>query len=75
MSDSTLIMTYYSNSTQLWLMELYSERAVPNFKIQKTVIRMIIMGCKSRTPCRNFFKKLEILPLKSQYIFFLFYFW
>jgi len=48
-------------------MELYLGGTLPIFKIQKRAIR--IMGCKSRAPCRNFFKKLEILPLKSQYIF------
>jgi len=38
------------------------------FKIQKRMIR-IIMNVDSRTSCRNLFKQLNILPLKSQYIF------
>jgi hypothetical protein len=25
-------------------------------------------GCENRVPCRNLFKKLQILPLKSQYM-------
>jgi hypothetical protein len=28
----------------------------------------IMMGCNSRVPCRNLFRKLEILPLATQYI-------
>jgi hypothetical protein len=37
------------------------------FKIQKRIIRIMI-GCNSRVSCRNLFRKLEILPLASQYI-------
>jgi len=39
-------------------------------KIQKKVIR-IITNSRARDSCRELFKKLEILPLHSQYIFFL----
>jgi hypothetical protein len=52
-------------------MELYFGVALPivkNFQDTKGKIR-IIMGCNSRDSCSNLFKKLEILPLKSQYIF------
>ena len=38
------------------------------FKIQKRVIR-IITNSRARDSCRILFKKLEILPLYSQYIF------
>jgi len=38
------------------------------FKIQKRVIR-IITNSRMRDSCRELFKKLEILPLFSQYIF------
>ena len=38
------------------------------FKIQKSVIR-IITNSRARDSCRELFKKLEILPLYSQYIF------
>jgi len=38
------------------------------FKIQKRVIR-IITNSSTRDSCRELFKKLEILPLCSQYIF------
>jgi hypothetical protein len=37
-------------------------------KLQKRVIR-IMMGCGYRESCRDLFKELNILPLKSQYIF------
>ena len=38
------------------------------FKIQKKVIR-IITNSRARDSCRELFKKFEILPLYSQYIF------
>jgi hypothetical protein len=38
------------------------------FKLQKRVVR-IMMGRGSRESCRGLFKELNILPLKSQYIF------
>jgi hypothetical protein len=38
------------------------------FKIQKRVIR-IITNPRARDSCRRLFKKLEILPLHSQYTF------
>jgi hypothetical protein len=37
------------------------------FRIQKNIIR-IMLGCRRRYSCRNIFRKLEILPLASQYI-------
>ena len=36
------------------------------FKIKKKAIR-IIEGCGNSVSCRNLFKKLQILPLESQY--------
>jgi hypothetical protein len=38
------------------------------FKIQKRVVR-IIMSAGRRDSCRVIFKKLNVLPLQSQYIF------
>jgi hypothetical protein len=38
------------------------------FKIQERIIR-IIMNATYRKPCRQLFKNLKILHLKSQYIF------
>jgi hypothetical protein len=40
------------------------------FRIQKKIIR-IMLGCRRRDSCRNLFRKLEILPLASQYILYL----
>jgi len=37
------------------------------FRIQKKAIR-IMEGCGNRVLCRNLFKKLQILPLTSQYV-------
>ena len=45
--------------------QLYSEKL---FKIQKKAIR-IITNSRPRDSCRELFKRLEILPLYSQYIF------
>jgi hypothetical protein len=40
------------------------------FKLQNRVVR-VIMGCSYRESCRDLFKELNILPLKSQYLLFL----
>jgi hypothetical protein len=48
-----------------WGNQLYSDKI---FKIQKRAIR-IITNSRMRDPYRELFKKLEILPLYSQYIF------
>ena len=37
------------------------------FRLQKWTIR-IIVGFRSRDSCREYFKKLKILPLQSQYM-------
>jgi hypothetical protein len=44
--------------------------SVKIFKLQKRIIR-IMMGYKRNQSCRELFVKLGILPLQSQYIFFL----
>jgi hypothetical protein len=38
------------------------------FKLQKRVIRCIV-GCNSHESCRDYFREMRILPLKSQYIY------
>jgi hypothetical protein len=43
-----------------------SHSSIP-FRIQKKTI-IIMGGCGNRVSCRNLFKKLQILPLTSQYI-------
>ena len=49
----------------MWGNQPYSEKI---FKIQRRVFR-IITNSRMRNSCRELFKKLEILPLYSQYIF------
>jgi hypothetical protein len=45
-----------------------SAQSIAIFKAHKKVIR-VMMGCRSRNLCTNLFKILNILPLKSQYMF------
>jgi len=70
MSPETLRMVYfaYIHSIMSYGIILggnqpYSDKI---FKIQKRVIR-IITNSRMRDSCRELFKKLEILPLYSQY--------
>ena len=44
-----------------------SSHSVKIFRMQKKIIRIMI-DCKSRVSCMNVFRRLEILPLVSQYI-------
>ena len=62
------IMTY---SIILWGNSSYSSNI---FKIQKRIIRVVMNSC-SRDFCWVLFKKLNILPLQSQYIFSLLLLW
>jgi len=72
MSLSTMIMTYYSLFLSIMIYRIMfwgnSSLSQKSFKIQKTAIR-IIMRRKELDTCRNIFKKLKILPLKTKYIF------
>ena len=45
-----------------------SPHAETVFRMQKRVIRLM-KSCNYRESCRDFFKELKILTLKSQYIF------
>jgi hypothetical protein len=72
MSTVTLRMVYFayvhsvmSYGIIFWGNQPHSEKI---FKIQKRVIR-IITNSRMRDSCRELFKRLEILPLYSQYIF------
>jgi hypothetical protein len=56
---TSLIFTLLSN------MEPNSRKI---FTLQKKIIRIMI-GTHPRTSCRRLFKKLEILPVQSQYIY------
>jgi hypothetical protein len=72
MSVNTLKIVYYSYIHSVmnfglifWGNSLHAEMV---FRIKKRVIHLM-MGCYYRESCRDFFKELKILPLKSQYIF------
>jgi len=72
MYPETLRMVYFayihsimSYKIIFWGNQPYSDKS---FKIQKRVIR-IITNSRMRDSCRELFKKLEILPIHSQYIF------
>jgi hypothetical protein len=72
MSQETLRMVYFAYIHSIMSYGIifggnqpYSEKI---FKIQKRVFRIII-NSRTRDSCRELFKKLEILPLYSQYIF------
>jgi hypothetical protein len=72
MSPETLRMVYFayvhsimSYGITFWGNQPYSDKIC---KIKKRAIR-IITNSRMRDPCRELFKKLEILPLYSQYIF------
>jgi hypothetical protein len=72
MSFSSLIMIYYSlfHSVLAYGILFWgiSSSSLKLFKLQKRVVR-IMTDQGNRTSCRELFKKLEISPLKSQYIF------
>jgi hypothetical protein len=72
MSDSALKIVYHSLfhsimsfGTMFWGNSSHSNTI---FKMQKRMIK-IMMGCSNTDSCTDLFKKLKILPLKSQYIF------
>jgi hypothetical protein len=48
-----------------WDNSSHAERV---FKLQKRVIRLI-KGCGYRDSCREHFRDMNILPLRSQYIY------
>jgi hypothetical protein len=47
-----------------------SYHSITAFKLQKKIIK-IMMGIRGRESCREYFRKLKILPLQSQYIYLL----
>ena len=72
MSQDTLRKIYFSYFHSIllcgiifWGNSAYSSNI---FKIQKRII-IVIMNARNRDCCHQLFKKLKILPLKSQYIF------
>jgi hypothetical protein len=71
-SLNTLKTIYYSyfNSVIRYGLPFWgnSPHSIKIFRIQKRIIRVMV-GCKSRVSCRNLFRRVEILPFLSQYIF------
>ena len=72
MSEDTLRSIYFSHFHSILSYGVifwgYSAQCSNIFKIQRRIIR-IIMNARNRDSCRHLFKNLNILPLKSQYIF------
>jgi hypothetical protein len=72
MSQETLRMVYFAYVHSIMSYRIIFGGNQPHsekiFKIQKRVIR-IITNSRARDSCRELFKKLEILPLYSQYVF------
>ena len=76
MSLNTLKVVYYSyfNSVVInYGLPFWGNSAhiIQIFRMQNNIVR-IMLGCKRRVSGRNLFMKLKILPLASQFIFFLY---
>jgi hypothetical protein len=63
-----VIIRIESTCSSLWFSGEIHHSTLVIFKIQKRIIQ-ILPKSKSRDSCRQLFKRLEILPLQSQYIF------
>jgi hypothetical protein len=72
MPINTMKTIYYSCFNTIMSYGLFLWENLPHtlkiFRMQKMIIR-IMTSCNNRASCRNLFRKLEILPLASQYIF------
>jgi hypothetical protein len=72
MSIITLKNVYYSYFHSIMTYGLIYWGHLPHadkiFKMQKRVIRFM-KGCGYTESCREFFKEIKILPLKSQYVY------
>ena len=72
MSESALKMVYHSlfHSVLSYGVICWgnSSQSITIYKIEEKVIR-VMLWCRNRNSCKNVFKILNILPLKSQYIF------
>ena len=71
LSQDSLRMVYYSyfHSIMTYRLIFWGNSHYSNiiFRLQKIIIR-IIVGIRGRDACSEYFKKLKILPLQSQYI-------
>ena len=74
MSQKNLKIVYYiyfhSIMNYRLLFQGHSTISAKIFRLQKNIMK-IILGHRSRGSCRNLFIKLKILPLPSQYLFYL----
>jgi hypothetical protein len=74
LSQESLRMVYFSyfhsimNYRLIFWGNSYHSSSV--FKLQKRIIR-IIVGIRDRDSCRKYIRKVKILPLQSEYIYFL----
>jgi len=71
MSEDIIKMIYYSHVHSITygiILGGNSPHSINIFKIQKRIFR-ITTKSRSKDSCRQLFKRLEILPLQSQYIF------
>jgi hypothetical protein len=74
LSQESLRMVYFSYFHSIMTYRLvfwgtsYHSNTV--FKLQKRIVR-ITMGIRGRESCREYLRKLKILPLQSQYIYIL----
>jgi hypothetical protein len=75
LSQESLRMVYFScfHSTMAYGLVFWGNSYHSNavFKLQNRIIR-IMVGIRDRESCREYFMKLKILPLQSQYIYLLF---
>jgi hypothetical protein len=74
LSEESLRMVYFScfhsimtHGLVFWASSYHSNTV---FKLQKRIIK-IMVGIRDRESCREYFRKLKMLPLQSQYIYLL----
>ena len=71
LSQDSMRMVYYSYFHSIMTYGLIfwgnSHHSSTIFRLQKRIIRTMV-GIRSRDSCRDHFKRLKILPLKSQYL-------
>jgi hypothetical protein len=72
LSQESLKMVYFSyfHSIMTYGLVFWGSSYHNNtiFKLQKRIIRLM-MGSRNRESCREYFRKLKLLPLQTQYIY------
>jgi hypothetical protein len=73
-SQKTIRIIYfaYANSVMIYGIIFWgnSQNSIKIFKLQKKMVR-IMTNLGSKDSCRDLFKKMEILPFYSQYIYYM----